>query len=55
VNSNLFFSKIIFDELNNSLYLISVNELWNYNNLGNLNLINTITDTIRDFIPFYNK
>lgn len=55
VNSNLFFSKIIFDELNNSLYLISVNELWNYNNLGNLNLINTITDTIRDFIPFFNK
>ena len=55
VNSNLFFSKIIFDELNNSLYLVSANELWNYDNLGNLNLINTITDTIRDFIPFYNK
>ena len=55
VNSNLFFSKIIFDELNNSLYLVSVNELWNYDNLGNLNLINTITDTIRDFIPLYNK
>ena len=54
INNHLF-TKIINNELNQNKYLISGKELWLYDILGNLSLINSSSDTIRDFMPFYNK
>jgi len=48
-------SKIIHDELDSFLYLIVGSELWTYNNQGNLSLLSIYGDSIRNFIPIYNK
>jgi len=47
--------KIVLDELNKNVYLICGKQLWSYNNFSSLNLLNTLQDSIKDFVPFYNK
>ena len=37
------------------IYLIVGNELWRYNEGGNLSFLSYFMDSIRNFIPVYNK
>tara|TARA_B100000767_G_scaffold235982_1_gene229502 strand:+ start:305 stop:1591 length:1287 start_codon:yes stop_codon:yes gene_type:complete len=55
VSSNIKASKIIPNEMDSFIYLTVGNELWTYNENGNLSLLSVFGDTIRDFIPVYNK
>ena len=55
ISTSHFCNKIVKGELNQDIYLICGNELWSYNSSGSLNLVNTVFDSIRDYIPFYNK
>ena len=55
ISNNHICNKIVKEELNQEIYLICGNELWSFNNLGNLNLVNTTFDSIKDYIPYYNK
>ena len=55
ISNNHICNKIVKEELNQEIYLICGNELWSFNNLGNLSLVNTTFDSIKDYIPYYNK
>ena len=55
ISTSHFCNKIVKGEQNQDIYLICGNELWSYNSSGNLNLVNTTFDSIRDYLPFYNK
>ena len=55
VSTSHFCNKIVKGEQNQDIYLICGNELWSYNSSGSLNLVNTVFDSIRDYLPFYNK
>ncbi|MAE15511.1 MAG: hypothetical protein CL821_07990 [Crocinitomicaceae bacterium] len=55
ISTSHFCNKIVKGEQNQDIYLICGNELWSYNSSGSLNLVNTVFDSIRDYLPFYNK
>ena len=55
ISTSHFCNKIVKGEQNQDIYLICGNELWSYNSPGSLNLVNTVFDSIRDYLPFYNK
>tara|TARA_B110000027_G_scaffold47145_2_gene51776 strand:+ start:2506 stop:3792 length:1287 start_codon:yes stop_codon:yes gene_type:complete len=55
ISSSLKVSKIILDELDSFFYLIVGSELWTYSDQGNLSLLSIYGDSIRNFIPIYNK
>ena len=55
ISNNHICNKIVNEELNQEIYLICGNELWSFDNLSNLNLVNTTFDSIKDYIPYYNK
>ena len=50
ISTSHFCNKIVKGEQNQDIYLICGNELWSYNNLGSLNLVNTVFDSIRDYL-----
>jgi hypothetical protein len=55
ISSNLIVSKIIRSEMDSFVYLIAGNKLWTYSSTANLSLITNYGDSIRNFIPVYNK
>ena len=55
ISSNIKATKIIPNEMDSFIYLTVGNELWTYNETGNLSLLSVFGDSIRDFIPVYNK
>ena len=55
ISSNLKPSKIIPSEMDSFVYLTVGTELWTYSGNGNLSLLTNYGDSIRNFIPVYNK
>ncbi len=55
ISSNLKASKIIPSEMDSFVYLTLGTELWTYGGNGNLNYLSNYGDSIRNFIPVYNK
>ena len=55
ISSNLKASKIIRSEMDSFVYLTIGTELWTYSENGNLSLMSDYGDSIRNFIPVYNK
>ena len=55
ISSNIKPSKIILNEIDSFIYLTVGNELWAYSEDGNLSLLSNFIDSIRNFIPVYNK
>ena len=55
ISSNIKPSKIILSEMDSFVYLTVGTELWTYSGNGNLNYLSSYGDSIRNFIPVYNK
>lgn len=55
ISSNIKPSKIIPSEMDSFVYLTVGTELWTYSGNGNLSLLTIYGDSIRNFIPVYNK
>ena len=55
ISFNLKPSKIIPNEIDSFIYLTVGSEIWTYNKNGNLSLLSNYGDSIRNFIPIYNK
>jgi hypothetical protein len=55
ITSNLKASKLIPSEMGSFVYLTVGTELWTYSGNGNLTLLSSYGDSIRNFIPVYNK
>ena len=55
ISSSIKPSKIIPSEMDNFVYLTVGTELWTYSGNGNLNFLSNYGDSIRNFIPVYNK
>ena len=55
ISSNLKASKIIPSEMDSFVYLTLGTELWTYSGNGNLTYLSNYGDSIRNFIPVYNK
>jgi hypothetical protein len=55
ITSNLKASKLIPSEMGSFVYLTVGTELWTYSVNGNLTLLSSYGDSIRNFIPVYNK
>jgi hypothetical protein len=55
ISSSIKASKIILNEMDSFIYLTDGNELWGYSEDGNLSLLSNFVDTIRNFIPIFNK
>ena len=55
ISSNIKPSKIILSEMDSFVYLTVGTELWTYSGNGNLNYLSNYGDSIRNFIPVYNK
>jgi hypothetical protein len=55
ISSNIKPSKIIPSEMDSFVYLTVGTELWTYSGNGNLNYLSNYGDSIRNFIPVYNK
>ncbi len=55
ISSNIKPSKIILNEMDPFIYLTVGDELWAYSEDGNLSFLSSFLDSIRNFIPIYNK
>tara|TARA_Y100000385_G_scaffold37055_1_gene34565 strand:+ start:26 stop:1312 length:1287 start_codon:yes stop_codon:yes gene_type:complete len=55
ISPNIKASKIIPNEMDSFIYLTVGTELWTYSLNGNLSLLSDYGDSIRNFIPVYNK
>tara|TARA_Y100000991_G_C21973599_1_gene350924 strand:- start:2512 stop:3798 length:1287 start_codon:yes stop_codon:yes gene_type:complete len=55
ISSNIKPSKIILNEMDPFIYLTVGDELWTYSEDGNLSFLSSFLDSIRNFIPIYNK
>ena len=55
ISPNIKASKIIPNEMDSFIYLTVGTELWIYSENGNLSLLSDYGDSIRNFIPVYNK
>ena len=55
ISSNIKPSKIITSEMDSFIYLTVGTELWTYSENGNLSFLSDYGDSIRNFIPVYNK
>ena len=55
INSQLLCEKIIEDEINQNIYFICGKELWNYNSGNNLIQVRSFSDSLKNYIFFYNK
>ena len=55
ISSNIKASKIIPNEMDSFIYLTVGTELWTYSENGNLSFFSDYGDSIRNFIPVYNK
>jgi hypothetical protein len=55
ISPNIKASKIIPNEMDSFIYLTVGTELWTYGENGNLSLLSDYGDSIRNFIPVYNK
>ncbi|MDA9810002.1 hypothetical protein N9C59_06730, partial [Flavobacteriales bacterium] len=55
INSQLFCEKIIEDEITQDIYFICGKELWNYNGGNNLIQLRSFSDSLKNYIFFYNK
>ena len=55
ISPNIKASKIIPNEMDSFIYLTVGTELWTYSVSGNLSLLSDYGDSIRNFIPVYNK
>ena len=55
ISPNVKASKIIPNEMDSFIYLTVGTELWIYSENGNLSLLSDYGDSLRNFIPVYNK